>query len=107
MNSSTRQTVPTLPTPNHLDRRVPQLVAVEERLVGGGKRRAVRGDRVQDDLLNVARRGVLGVEDRRELVLDDRLVPLVLHELREHLLAAALRLLLLDALHAPLAEIGR
>jgi hypothetical protein len=31
----------------------------------------------------------------------------VLRELREHLLAGAFRLLVLDALHGPLAEIGR
>jgi hypothetical protein len=38
---------------DHLDRRVPQLVAVQKGLVGGGKRRAVGGDRVEDDLLDV------------------------------------------------------
>ena len=46
------------------------------------------------------------MEDGRKLVLDDRPVALVLHELREHLFPAALRLLLRDPLQASLAQLG-
>ena len=95
------------PDPNHLDRGVSHLVAVQQGLVGVRQRAAVAGEHVPDGLLDLARAMPLGVEDRGELVLDHGDVSLVLHELREHLLAAALRLLFLDALHGPLAEIGR
>ncbi len=65
------------------------------------------GERVEEDLLDLARGVLLRVEDRREQVLDDGSVSPVLRELREQLLPAALRLLLLDALDEHLPANGR
>ncbi len=47
-----------------------------------------------------------GVENRRELVLDDGQFPLVLHQLRKDVLGDAARPFLLKALQGPPAELG-
>ena len=45
-----------------------------------------------------------GVEDRRELILDDGHIPLVLHQLRKDVLGDAARPLLLEAIAGPAGE---
>ena len=91
---------------HHLDGRVPELVAVEQGLVGGRERGAVPGEHVPHGLLDLTRRVILVVEDGGELVPDEGHLPLVLGELREDLLALALPPLLLQALDGPLVNRG-
>src|SRR6185437_8910028 len=69
---------------------------IQQRLVGRWKRGAITGDCVMRDLVYLPRRIFFVVEDRGELVFDNRHFLFVLDQLGKEFLRAAFRLFLLD-----------